>query len=56
MRHYTREEAAREEFYDWAWTQCWGRDCADSGAEQFQRMVAALEELGLPVQWPPMGP
>lgn len=47
---------AWEAFYEWSAEQCWGPACESTGAEQFAATVDKLQELGLPVQWPPMGP
>lgn len=46
------EEAAWEAFYDWAIAQCWGPNCETGMDEQFQAMIAKLQELGLPAQMP----
>ena len=42
--------AARSEYYEWVMQQVWGSNSEFSGAEQFRRMVAKLQELGLPVR------
>ena len=46
--------AAVAEYREWAMQQAWGSNSELSGAEQFQRMVAKLQELGLPLRdpWP----
>ena len=44
--------AAVAEYREWAMQQGWGSNSELSGAEQFQRMVAKLQELGLPLRDP----
>ena len=44
--------AAWTAFNEWAAQQDWGPNSEYTGAEQFQRMVAKLQELGLPVRNP----
>lgn len=41
------DEECRRVFWDWAVAQCWGRECELTGFEQYQALVAKLNELGL---------
>jgi hypothetical protein len=44
------EEQCWEVFFDWAVAQCWGADCELSGFEQYQTLIAKLDELGLSLE------
>jgi hypothetical protein len=40
-------DAAWAELYAWCAVQCWGPGCGTTGAEQYQRYVEKMCELGL---------
>ena len=42
-------QAAWAAYWDWARDQTWGPNSEYTGAEQYQRLVAKLQELGLPL-------